>query len=128
LSVVDESIAIEHCEILERNGFHIRIDEAAEPGRRIALLTQPFIDQTLFTQQDLLELIGRLAAGPEIMPRCERARRMFASRACRKSIMIGDALSLAQMRTVVHHLSELDHPWNCPHGRPTMRHLYRIPA
>ncbi|KAJ2765438.1 ATP-binding mismatch repair protein [Coemansia nantahalensis] len=128
LSVVDECVAIEHRPALEQNGFHLRIDEAADPGRRIALLSQPFIDQTLFTQQDLLELIGRLAASPESTPRCDRARRMFASRACRKSIMIGDALTPAQMRAVVHHLSELDHPWNCPHGRPTMRHLYRMPA
>ncbi|KAJ1730107.1 ATP-binding mismatch repair protein [Coemansia biformis] len=128
LSVVDESVAIEFQDVLERNGFHIRVHEAAEPGRRVSLLTQPFIDQTLFTQQDLLELIGRLSVCPEAAPRCERARRMFASRACRKSIMIGDPLTQAQMRTVVHHLSELDHPWNCPHGRPTMRHLYRMPS
>ena len=40
--------------------------------------------------------------------------------------MIGDPLSPAQMVKVVQNLSKLDHPWNCPHGRPTMRHLYQI--
>ncbi|KAJ2776991.1 ATP-binding mismatch repair protein [Coemansia javaensis] len=128
LNVVDEGVAIAFQDVLLRNGFHVRVTEDAEPGRRVALLSQPFIDQTLFTEQDLLELIGRLAAGPEsAAPRCDRARRMFASRACRKSIMIGDALTHAQMRAVVHRLGALDHPWNCPHGRPTMRHLYRLP-
>lgn len=24
---------------------------------------------------------------------------------------------------IVEHLADLDSPWNCPHGRPTMRHL-----
>ncbi|KAJ2370656.1 ATP-binding mismatch repair protein [Coemansia sp. RSA 2610] len=127
LSVVDESVAIDFKDTLMRNGFHIRVDEEAAPGRRVSLLSQPFIDQTLFSQQDLMELIGKLCVSPESMPRCERARKMFASRACRKSIMIGDPLSAGQMRAVVHHLSELDHPWNCPHGRPTMRHLHRLP-
>eukprot|EP01035_Chromulina_nebulosa_P022542 gene22542-29191_t len=27
------------------------------------------------------------------------------------------------MKTVVSQLSELEQPWNCPHGRPTVRHL-----
>ncbi|KAJ2449364.1 ATP-binding mismatch repair protein [Coemansia sp. RSA 2336] len=128
LGVVDEAVAVEHQQALQRNGFYIEVDEHAEAGRRVRLVRQPVIDQTLFNQQDLLELIGKLCDSPESMPRCERARRMFASRACRKSIMIGDPLTAQQMKAVVAHLSGLDHPWNCPHGRPTMRHLYRLPT
>lgn len=37
--------------------------------------------------------------------------------------MIGRTLTHKQMGKVVKHLGELDKPWNCPHGRPTMRHL-----
>jgi len=37
--------------------------------------------------------------------------------------MIGKTLTHKQMSRVVKHLGELDKPWNCPHGRPTMRHL-----
>ncbi|KAJ1795639.1 ATP-binding mismatch repair protein [Coemansia sp. RSA 2399] len=128
LSIVDEVVAMAHKDTLMRNGFHIRTDEDEEPGHRVSLLSQPFIDQTLFDQSDLLELIGKLCVDPESMPRCERARKMFASRACRKSTMIGDPLGAAQMLAIVRHLSALDHPWNCPHGRPTMRHLHRLPA
>ncbi|KAJ1934882.1 hypothetical protein GGF37_006205, partial [Kickxella alabastrina] len=126
LSIVDEGVAIEHKETLMRNGFHVRVDDTEAPGRKVSLLSQPFIDQTLFNQQDLLELVGKLCINPESMPRCERARKMFASRACRRSTMIGDSLSLTQMKAIVRHLSDLDHPWNCPHGRPTMRHLHRL--
>ena len=48
---------------------------------------------------------------------------MFASRACRSSIMIGTAMPHQDMKVVVGRLEEIDQPWNCPHGRPTMRHL-----
>jgi hypothetical protein len=34
------------------------------------------------------------------IPRCSKARAMFAMRACRKSVMVGMPLTAAQMRTV----------------------------
>lgn len=48
---------------------------------------------------------------------------MHASRACRSAIMIGTALNLQEMKRVVTQMSSVEQPWNCPHGRPTMRHL-----
>jgi hypothetical protein len=48
---------------------------------------------------------------------------MFASRACRSAVMIGTAMQDSEMKTVVGRLEKIDQPWNCPHGRPTMRHL-----
>ena len=37
--------------------------------------------------------------------------------------MVGKTLTLKQMQKVVRHMGEMEKPWNCPHGRPTMRHL-----
>jgi len=51
---------------------------------------------------------------------------MFASRACRGSIMIGDALSHSQMEKIIRRLHKVEQPWNCPHGRPTMRHVKNV--
>ena len=48
---------------------------------------------------------------------------MLASRACRKSIMIGDPLDFLTMRNVVSRLGSLQNPWECPHGRPTIRRV-----
>jgi len=45
------------------------------------------------------------------MMRPSRVRSMFASRACRRSIMIGDELNMSQMQTVVTHMGEIDQPW-----------------
>jgi DNA mismatch repair protein PMS2 len=59
----------------------------------------------------------------QAVPRPSKVRAMLAMRACRGSIMIGKALSRAQMQQTVARLADLDSPWNCPHGRPTMRHV-----
>lgn len=52
-----------------------------------------------------------------------KAIAMFASRSCRQSIMIGDTLSKKEMANVIQKLGKVDQPWDCPHGRPTMRHV-----
>lgn len=41
-------------------------------------------------------------------------------------VMIGTALSVNEMKKLVVHMGEIKHPWNCPHGRPTMRHLANL--
>jgi DNA mismatch repair protein PMS2 len=52
-----------------------------------------------------------------------KAVAMFASRACRSSIMVGEALTQRKMEQIVKNLQGLDHPWTCAHGRPTVRHV-----
>ncbi len=48
---------------------------------------------------------------------------MYASRACRSAVMIGTALHTRDMDRIVARLEHVEQPWNCPHGRPTLRHL-----
>lgn len=48
--------------------------------------------------EELLHLIGSRSRGEVVRP--SKARRMFASRACRKSVMIGKALNANQMYSV----------------------------
>ena len=43
--------------------------------------------------------------------RPSRVRAMFASRACRKAIMVGTALTGQQMRRLVAQLGHLQQPW-----------------
>ncbi|KAJ1848434.1 ATP-binding mismatch repair protein, partial [Coemansia sp. RSA 2703] len=89
MGVVDESVAIECREELERSGFCVEVDEEAEVGSRIRLVGQPVVDRVYYDKGDLMDLVGKLAEGQRGV-RCERARRVFASRACRKAVMIGD--------------------------------------
>ena len=60
------------------------------------------------------------------MIRPSKVRTVFAYKACRGAIMIGKALSRQEMREVIGNIHKLDQPWNCPHGRPTMRHLFDL--
>lgn len=41
-------------------------------------------------------------------------------------VMIGTALNVQEMRKLITHMGEIEHPWNCPHGRPTMRHIVSL--
>lgn len=36
---------------------------------------------------------------------------MFASRACRKSVMIGTSLSRSDMQRLITQMGEIEHPW-----------------
>ena len=65
---------------------------------------------------------GGIGTNGEII-RLPKSIAMFASRACRSSIMIGDALSQKKMEEVVKRLCKVEQPWTCPHGRPTVRHI-----
>jgi DNA mismatch repair protein PMS2 len=40
--------------------------------------------------------------------------------------MIGDFLKLSDMKRIINNLSNLVSPWNCPHGRPTIRKINNI--
>ncbi|GAA6062068.1 hypothetical protein JCM10212_003566 [Sporobolomyces blumeae] len=120
----DEITAIEHLDLLRLNGYDVVIDEDADVGERVKLLAQPVSNKTVFDIADFEELIDLISnrSGTEVV-RPSKTRRMFASRACRKSVMIGKALNSRQMSSIVTHMGGMDQPWACPHGRPTMRWL-----
>ena len=133
LTAVEEEIVIENGLALEKNGFIVEIDTSGdEPiGQRCKLLSLPLSKEVVFDTQDLDELIHLLAESPPVgpdseVPRPSKVRKIFAMRACRSSIMIGKTLTGKRMSTVVRHMGMIDKPWNCPHGRPTMRHLMSL--
>ena len=133
------------------NGFGFcEVDQPPPTVRSLALNSVPFSKGITFGADDVHELIGMLDQGEYALParsqltvglsrqstgtpgsglsvseivRPSRVRAMLAMRACRSSIMIGKALDAKTMRRVLDNLSDLQAPWNCPHGRPTMRHL-----
>nr|WJN24954.1 mismatch repair protein [Pseudozyma thailandica] len=128
LSASDELVAIEHQATLLANGFEIAVSETGLPGTRVKLVAQPMSKSTVFGVKDLEELLYLLrdtSAGSEAAKgvRCSKAKNMFASRACRKSVMIGTALKKSRMEEILRNMGTIEQPWNCPHGRPTMRHL-----
>jgi DNA mismatch repair protein PMS2 len=128
LNVIDELIVTDHQDIFSKNGFQIKINMDAIPGERVQLISLPISKRITFDTADFYELIHLIKEQQTNLGsiRCSKVRSMLAMRACRKSIMIGKHLSHRQMSQVVSHLGGLDKPWNCPHGRPTMRHLMEL--
>nr|XP_024105783.2 mismatch repair endonuclease PMS2 isoform X2 [Pongo abelii] len=126
LTAVNEAVLIENLEIFRKNGFDFVIDENAPVTERAKLISLPTSKNWTFGPQDIDELIFMLSDSPGVMCRPSRVKQMFASRACRKSVMIGTALNTSEMKKLITHMGEMDHPWNCPHGRPTMRHIANL--
>lgn len=50
----------------------------------------------------------------------ELQRHMVATAACHSSIRFNRPLSRAEMEKVIYDLQECEHPYHCPHGRPTV--------
>lgn len=130
LTAIEEETVLDNNKALLKNGFQVEIDTSGdeEVGRRCKLVSLPMSREVTFDVTDLEELIALLAETPsgsssEHVPRPTKVRRMFAMRACRSSVMIGKTLTLKQMSSLVRKMGEIDKPWNCPHGRPTMRHV-----
>ncbi|KAF9215690.1 hypothetical protein BGZ59_000570 [Podila verticillata] len=151
LTAQEEIVVVDHMKMLNKNGFYLDYDPDAPVSHRLKLVTLPVSERVVFDLQDFEELIFLLSqqassggddeeaidgdeghkhhhhhsngSGGEKMVRCSKVRNLFASRACRRSVMIGHVLNHGQMKRIVRHMGEIDQPWNCPHGRPTMRHL-----
>ncbi|GAB1866069.1 Mismatch repair endonuclease PMS2 [Camponotus japonicus] len=130
-SALSETILIEHQKMFEDNGFTFNINEQAEPGKKIELIGMPVSGHWQFGQEDIEELVFLIReAGNEIKEkhifRPSRVRQMLASRACRSAVMIGTALNTSEMHKLIMQMAQMQNPWNCPHGRPTIRHLLSL--
>ncbi|XP_032689324.1 mismatch repair endonuclease PMS2 isoform X1 [Odontomachus brunneus] len=130
-SALNETILIEHQQTFEDNGFTFKIDEQAEPSKRIELIGMPVSGGWQFGQDDIEELVFLIREGgsenkEKHIFRPSRVRQMLASRACRSAVMIGTALSISEMQRLVTQMTQMQNPWNCPHGRPTIRHLLSL--
>lgn len=140
LSPAEEATVADHADIFNANGFHFEVNPGGPPGGRVALVAVPNVRGIAFGDEDVRELAAAIAdaglppAPPPGTPlteaqaaarrvRLPRWRAIWASRACRDAVMIGDALPHRVQARVVGQMAALEQPWNCPHGRPTLRHL-----
>ena len=122
LTAGEASIVSENLKVFKRNGFEFLVGE----NGAVSLTTVPFSKQTQFGVGDVGDLISLLMERTSEKEResatLPKVHDMYASRACRSSIMIGTPLTAGRMVQVVRNLSTLEQPWNCPHGRPTLAH------
>ncbi|KAF2450251.1 DNA mismatch repair protein-like protein pms1 [Karstenula rhodostoma CBS 690.94] len=136
LTAVEQELILANAPSLTANGFVVEQDSSDDPDSRtrFKLTSLPMSKEVTFTPHDLSELLAlimdnppssSLSTSPHI-PRPSKIRKLLASRACRGSVMIGKTLRKSKMEDIVQHMGSMDKPWSCPHGRPTMRHLYGL--
>ncbi|CAL7941429.1 unnamed protein product [Xylocopa violacea] len=131
ISSLNETILIEHQKKFEDNGFSFEVNSDAEPGHRVQLIGIPVSGYWQFGQEDIEELIFLIREGgienkENNIFRPSRVRQMLASRACRSAVMIGTTLNNNDMQKLVSQMAQMENPWSCPHGRPTIRHLLSL--
>lgn len=119
LTAVNEMILIDNLNVFEMNGFRFEIDMERPVTQRVKLMAKPVSKNWEFGKEDIDELIFMLQDGcgdPSSISSCRpsRVRNMFASRACRTSVMIGTSLSRADMRRLVDQMGTIEQPWVCP--------------
>lgn len=115
LSDSDKYVAASNACIIERNGF--RVSEDLSEIREI-----PYYGREVFGIAELHEVIEGIREGKERVMFL-KFKKIIASKACRSAVMIGDKLSHREMSSIVGNLSRVSNPFNCPHGRPTIKLL-----
>lgn len=139
-----ESLLLENINLIEKFGYEVQVCTNRKVGNRIMITCVPMSKQSnkMLNMNDIDELLFILSES-ELNPgsistssieksasltevKSSSLRSIYASKACRKSVMIGDSLNRTEMKRIITHMNEIDQPWNCPHGRPTMRHLANI--
>ncbi|GMT01332.1 hypothetical protein PENTCL1PPCAC_23506 [Pristionchus entomophagus] len=123
VGAVAEAVVKDNVGIFNASGFRFAFPEDSSG---VQLVSLPVVHGASFDRKDIDELISALTLHPGVMVRPSKLNRVFASKACRSSVMIGARLTKEKMKAIVNQLGILDHPWSCPHGRPTLRHLANL--
>jgi DNA mismatch repair protein PMS2 len=148
----EETIILDNLNLFETNGFQFLVDESKPPGQKLRIATMPFSMSVQFDENDIHEFTSLIESVefmsgsntksiPSDIPnlvvknsdisqvstlKLPKLVSLLASRACRSAVMIGTSLSVPEMRLIVNNLSSMEQPWNCPHGRPTLRYLTEV--
>ena len=130
----EAQVTLEHKEELAAQGFVVTapprsqdegVGESLETSSFavVHVRSVPVLAYDTVTPQDLLELTQQLLQYGSIVKPLRAVWHSLATKACRSSIMIGTALDKRTLTTIVRHMATMSQPWNCPHGRPTLRHV-----
>ncbi|MGB3970094.1 MAG: hypothetical protein WBO45_25385, partial [Planctomycetota bacterium] len=106
-------------------------EAAAEALAAEGLLVEPFGPGTVavhglpavLAKTDPRRLVQALVAGDPPTPNGplrDHVAERFHSLACRSAVMSGDRLDDAEIQALLAAAATLEHPHNCPHGRPTV--------
>lgn len=132
LNLIQENAILNNMDAFAKRGFEFTVNKENLLGYRVMLTSTSICkgvgkDEYL-GKEDIEELIDVITESPSRLESytLKKVRDVAASRACRKSVMIGDSLTWQQMSSIVEKMANLQNPWVCAHNRPTIRHLMDI--
>lgn len=119
LTPMETEVLKDNKDLLESFGF-----ELEDFGGRFALRSTPYLLQNPSNVGFFTEILDRLAE--------ERITNVYdtkilavATMACKAAVKGHDVLSVREAEALIHQLLKLEHPFTCPHGRPTIIELTR---
>ena len=119
LTPMETEVLKDNKELLETFGF-----ELEDFGGKFALRSTPYLLQNPSTVGFFTDILDRLAE--------ERITNVYdtkilavATMACKAAVKGHDVLSVREAEALIHQLLKLEHPFTCPHGRPTIVELTR---
>ena len=105
----------ENLELFSKLGFTL-----VPSGKMVFRLVEIPVDVPIGEAEEALrEILVNILEAPEVTAATIREK-LIAVTACRGAIKAGDELNIRQMEKLLKELSEADHPYTCPHGRPTI--------
>ena len=116
LSMQETELLNEHMDRFKRIGFEI------EPfgGDEYAVRAIPDNLFGIAKKELLLEMLDGLADGITTSMTPELIDEKVASMSCKAAVKGNNRLSAMEVDTLIQELLELDNPYHCPHGRPTI--------
>ena len=119
LTPMETEVLKDNKDLLESFGF-----ELEDFGGKYALRSTPYLLQNPSSVGFFTDILDRLAE--------ERIANVYdtkilavATMACKAAVKGHDVLSVREAEALIHQLLKLEHPFTCPHGRPTIIELTR---
>ncbi len=120
LSLAEKNRFFEHKSIFRMLGFDIE-----EFGKdAIAIREVPFIFEKPLKEKQFLDIIDRLAEEYK-EDRFDILLDDIATLACKAAVKAHDKLTMQECYRLIEDLLDLENPYNCPHGRPTIVSMTR---
>ncbi len=121
--------------LLESLGFEAELFGQADAHEQLLFRAIPAEWGSANLRTRLLTLVEKLGAledseipsadAHRVLKLDEKLFEKLASEACHSAVRAGDRLDETTAHSIVEALFACEHPWNCPHGRPTVARVPR---
>lgn len=105
------------------NFIEMGFDVAEFGENTIVIKSVPYLLNRPLTNLDFIHIFDQLMVGKDKTTTAKYYNDKIATVACKAAIKGNNRISEQEYRGLVEQLLELENPYNCPHGRPTMIRL-----